>query len=274
MKKNSVSILLILFVLLFGMALRLAFLQKQVIPLKISETVSLPEIKFLSEKQREMPEDESLFHALRKAGLILPLDDDRLEMKPPDHFLIQKTENPDLADTEEMKEREKLLRDLYHSPPGHMIRNQVRLWNETRFIAAVRDNRPGAAEHPDSQWQVYEKENPEWQFPRTGNLVPENFGYVNQGILTPGYTDWRTAFSLSESVEFRSSVEVQKDTLLTVQVIGKPVPPLPSRAGKPEPCCSPDIETCTADQADAFQISIPLKAGKNRLSITVSHQKQ
>ncbi len=334
LKKSDISILLILCALLSVMGLRLSYLQKQVIPRQISDSVSGSEGKSESEDRPEIPEDESLFLSLWEAGLISPLDDDRLEMNPPDHFLIQKAKNPDTADREEMKEQEKLLKALYHSPPGNVIRNQVRLWNETRFIAAIRDNRPGAAEHRGSQWQVYESENPEWQFPRTGNLVPENFGYVNQGVLTPGYTDWITAFIIppfqftgkafeelkreklpeniidnlkklknvkyaerklfeadvlsrigkdasakyislilkyaSNSVEFRSTVEAERDMNLTVQVIGKPVPPLPHGAKKPEPCCSSKTEKCTADQADAFQISIPLKAGKNSLTVRVS----
>ncbi|MEE4358146.1 MAG: penicillin-binding transpeptidase domain-containing protein [Desulfococcaceae bacterium] len=334
MKKSDISILLILCALLSVMVFRLSYLQKQVIPWQIADSISAPEGENPSQEKPELPEDESLFLALWEAGLISPLDDDRLEMNPPDHFLIQKAKNPDTADTEEMKEQEKLLKTLYHSPPGNVIRNQVRLWNETRFIAAIRDNRPGAAEHRGSQWQVYESENPEWQFPRTGNLVPENFGYVNQGVLTPGYTDWITAFIIppfqftgkafeelkreklpeniidnlkklknvkyaerklfeadvlsrigkdasakyislilkyaSNSVEFRSTVEAERDMNLTVQVIGKPVPPLPHGAGKPEPCCSSKTEECTTALADAFQILIPLKTGKNSLTVRVS----
>lgn len=120
MKKNSVTILLILCTLLSGMSLRLSFLQKQLIPRQTGDNISAPEGEFASGEPTEILEDESLFRALWEPGLILPVSDDLLEMKPPDYFLIQKAEHPDLPDTEEMKQQEKLLNALYHSPAGHM----------------------------------------------------------------------------------------------------------------------------------------------------------
>ncbi|MGE0083471.1 MAG: penicillin-binding transpeptidase domain-containing protein [Desulfococcaceae bacterium] len=266
MKKNNIAIVLIVCTLLSFMGFRLSVLQKQGIPGQIAAHVSAESVS--EEKPETIPkmmEDESLFRSLWEEKLITALPDDRLELSPPDSILIQKAQHPDLADTEEMKKQEKLLKALYHSPPGRVIRTQINLWNETRFLTAIRDNRPGFAEQPVCQWQAYESEHPEWQFIRTGNLVPEDYGYVNAGKLVPGYTDWLTAFSLSEPVEFRTTVEVKSNAPVTVQIIGKPVLPLSPAFEKILPCPK---KNCTADQADAFQIS--LKPGRHSLVIKVA----
>ncbi len=269
MKKKDIPILIILCTLLSFMAFRLSVLQQQFIPGQMADSVSAePASQQTNKTVSEKMEDEKLFLELWENRLITALPDDRLELSPPDYILIQKAQNPDLANAEELKKQEKLLKALYHSPPGNVIRTQIRVWNETRFIAAIRDSRPGTAEQPVCQWQAYESGHPEWQFMRTGNLVPEDFGYVNKGRLTPGYTDWLTAFSLSEPVEFRTAIEVKSTAPVTVQIIGKPVLPLSAEFQNPEPCCDPKTENCTADQADAFQIS--LKPGKHSLHIKVA----
>ena len=137
--------------------------------------------------QPDDTEDALLFEKLLKAELITSLSDGRLKLVPSDAILIQKAEhaqNPDLVplDLRELKAKERLINDLYHTKAGEVVRNQVKLWNGTRIFTAIRDNRPGQKDF-QNQWHI----NHEGQgaFFRTSRLVPESFGFVNNGHLEP-----------------------------------------------------------------------------------------
>src|SRR5581483_11838830 len=95
-------------------------------------------------------EDSTLFINLVRANLIVPRESDSgLDMAPPDYVLIKRASGKKAEDDDEgisEGEQETLLKALYDSAAGTIVRTQVNLWNGTRRMAAVRDDRTVAAD--------------------------------------------------------------------------------------------------------------------------------
>lgn len=112
---------------------------------------------------------------------------------------------------EALKKKAGTLKKLYASKPGEIVQNQVRLWNGTRFLAAIRDNRPQQLPHNRANdWRHGDPKNTEWNFLRTGDLVPESYGYVNNGELRPNFNNWRAVYANNRTIAFHTTVNLAK----------------------------------------------------------------
>ncbi|MFP4390091.1 MAG: hypothetical protein ACLFPR_14245, partial [Desulfococcaceae bacterium] len=268
MNRRDWPFLLITALLVLGMGIRLAHLREQV-----RDPVAAADEEEKAAEDLEITEDARLFHALLEQGLIAPAGGDgRLAIADSDLALVRRAalsrgEAATSGELEELERLERLLRALYRSPAGAVVRSEVRRWNETRRLCAVRDNRPGALGGPANRWEVVESENPDWRHPRTHDRVPESYGYVNLGELRPGFSDWRAAFGPDRPAEFRTTVELQTARNLVVQVVGLPTPihPVPQRI---EPCFPPSQKRGNVEP-DAFRLHYALRAGTHTLRLNV-----
>jgi cell division protein FtsI/penicillin-binding protein 2 len=216
-------------------------------------------------------EDALLFYQLLDAGLIAPGPDGIcLEMAPADLVLIKRAGQqapPDESDTDTLANEARLLKNLYGSGAGSAVRAQVRLWNETHRLTAIRDNRPRQIGATRNQWQARDPRQAVRRV-RSGSLVPESFGFVNQGRLRPFFSDWLTGRTSAEQVEFQTFIEVQKPIQLEVQLIGKPVRINPKP--KIQRRCPPDDSGCVRKSALAFSLTFSLSPGKHELIVVAS----
>jgi len=250
------------------MGIRLAHLREQV-----RDPVAAAADEEEAVEDLEITEDARLFHALLERGLIAPTGGDgRLAIADSDLALVRRAalsrgEAATSGELDELERLERLLRALYRSPAGAVVRSEVRRWNETRRLCAVRDNRPAAFGGAASRWEVVESENPDWRHPRTHDRVPESYGYVNLGELRPGFSDWRAAFGPDRPAEFRTTIELQTARQLVVHVVGRPEPihPIPQKI---EPCFPPSRKTGDAEP-DAFRLHYSLRAGTHALRLRV-----
>lgn len=264
--KKTLWILLIT-ILLIGMGTRLGFLHKRLNLLKAPPRSEVP--------RQMITEDALLFDALLNAGLVTRADDGRLKPAPADLILIEKAESAKnknrkspASHPEETKKKERLINALYHSAAGSVVQTQMQLWNDTRFLTAIRDNRPKGS--TGNLWRACDSRNPQWDFPRTGGRVPESFGFVNNGRLQPNFGDWLAAYTNDRAVEFRTTVTLETSRTVTVQIIGRPesIRPRPKRI---ESCCrKKTAENCTQANAEAFALHFALSSGKHELSVTAS----
>jgi cell division protein FtsI/penicillin-binding protein 2 len=256
---------LLIAALLLGIGIRLYFLQKQANP--DSQTAGAPPPEQL------ITEDILLFNELIASALITPLADGRLKLAPPDQILAEKAEraeNPKLLppDPEKLKNRERLLKALYHEPAGNIIRSQVNLWNSTRHLTAIRDNRPKPKHDTANTWRACDSRDPQWDFPNIGELVPESFGFVNNEKLRPNFSDWLAAYTPSETVIFHTVLTLEAPCELLIQVIGKPETVYP-KASRIEFCCR-EKQNCSSETADAAILHFSLSPGRHEFSISVS----
>ncbi|MDJ0948120.1 MAG: penicillin-binding transpeptidase domain-containing protein [Alphaproteobacteria bacterium] len=166
-------------------------------------------------------EDEKLFAELLAAGVLIPRADGGLDRLPEDFLLRQRAAGASLPPQEaRRRDRQSELLKLYdHSAVGAIVRKQVELWNQTRRVVAIRDDRPRAGEEPRNEWRAT---NLKGRPLPPGAIVPETFGFIHDGRLTPGFSDWRTVADSPDRVHFLSEVSVTEPTTLTVQVIGTP----------------------------------------------------
>ena len=166
-------------------------------------------------------EDAELFDAARAAGLIDAVGDGRLLPAPPDLALMREAEA--LASGQEPAPTdEDLLKRLYHTPAGAEVRGQIRLWNRTRVIAAVRDNAESIGAYTRSPWQARDCDGG-GRDTMTGG-VPVDFGYVHHGDLTPGFGPWFSASVPDDGcVVFSAELEAEKrpSQPLTIQFVGR-----------------------------------------------------
>lgn len=165
-------------------------------------------------------EDQQLFFDLIRTGLLRPREDGGLEQAEADYLLVQQVEGNEPPEGVTRAEQERLLGALYASSVGVIVRQQVRLWNESRRISAIRDNRPRRDEESArARWTAF---SPTDHPLRTGNLVPETFGFIHGGDLRAGFTDWITVPTTEEPTTFRTTVTVSEPRNITIQVIGNP----------------------------------------------------
>lgn len=171
-------------------------------------------------------EDSTLFINLVRANLIVPRESDSgLDMAPPDYVMIKRASgkpNEDEEDGISEGEQETLLKALYDSAAGTIVRTQVNLWNGTRRMAAVRDDRTVAE---GDQNKVVWKASSETGIPKPlTNLVPESFGFVNKDQIPKGMSDWIAVAGAREQERIVFSTNTGNHSgVLHVQVIGRPV---------------------------------------------------
>ena len=175
-------------------------------------------------KETAETEDRTLFLNLIKYQVVKPRPDSGLELMEPDHFLIERATPKKVAlskaQEEFHKQQVRLHGILYFAPVGGLIREQVRLWNDTRYLAAIRDDRPRKGEDFTNDWEVFSKKGHPL---RTGDLVPESFGFVLDNQLRPGFSDWAAVSRRGGSVTFRTRVKSSTAGTVMVQVVGKPM---------------------------------------------------
>ncbi|MHA1537678.1 MAG: penicillin-binding transpeptidase domain-containing protein [Alphaproteobacteria bacterium] len=182
-------------------------------------------------KNAKKTEDRELFLALIRNRVIQPRPDGGLHVLAPDYFLVQRAEGR-LAKLSKIqlkarKNRRRLHGILYFAPVGSLVRAQVKLWNDTRYMAAIRDNRTRPPGDFTNDWTVYSAKGHPL---RSGSLVPENFGFVLDGQLTAGYSDWAAVSRRGQTVTFRTTIHPTRASVLSVQVAGQPISWTPRNA--------------------------------------------
>ena len=279
MKKGNFSAILVVVMLTALFLLRASELREKEQSSETSEEAAL----------RDLPktEDAELFNALLEENLICRISENgRLGIEYPDFVLAKKARRALRSESgsesdEALERQEDLIRALYYSKPGEAILQEVRFWNDSRDLAAVRDNRPHSGPGRSSLWSAFEPGGQDWSFPHTGNIVPEAFGYVNDRLLRPGFCNWLAAYSESEPVRFVSEIDLEKPFDLIVQVIGKNPRFSPPVKQENVAACRPESQReekpvgnapppGTDSGPDAWTVLVHLKEGRHRLEITVS----
>lgn len=221
------------------------------------------------------PESSILFNQLFAEKLIAIESDGAVTLPQQDHILAQQAKQSQVtaSDEAQWEKAQNLIDNLYYRPPGVRVQQQVKLWNHTRRIAAIRDNRPQVDDV--SQWETTSLSGQ--SLDRLG-LVPLEFGYVavaaNSTNLPVGFHDWGSASHNSNSVLFRSEFNLPKARNIRVQVVGRPdISRLRQRGIKVRQYArfSPKLaKQCRPAQADAYELVLTVPAGKRTLEIPVS----
>lgn len=171
-------------------------------------------------ERRAATEDKQLFYDLLRVRLIVPRKDTGLTLRPSDYLMVKAANNDKSTPAGiTLGEQERYLRLLYNSPAGVIVRQQVNLWNDTRRIAGIRDNRelaPG-----DSNKVFWRAFTPDGHPIATGNLMPETFGFVQGKALSIGFGQWVTVPKRQKNVVFRTRVPSGQGRSLSVQVVGE-----------------------------------------------------
>ena len=170
-------------------------------------------------------EDSALFINLVRANLIVPRESDSgLDMAPPDYVLIKRASGKNKDEDDDgisEGEQETLLKSLYDSAAGTIVRTQVNLWNGTRRMAAVRDDRTVPADEAN---KVLWKAASEGGIPKPlTNLVPESFGFVNKDQIPKGMSDWIAVAGARETERIVFTSQPSSSGVLHIQVIGRPI---------------------------------------------------
>lgn len=219
------------------------------------------------------PESSELFNELLAQKLIQLKTDGTVELPTQDHVLAVQAAGGQNRSEAEWAHAQELIDNLYYRPHGTRVKQQVTLWNHTRRIAAIRDNRPQADDV--NQWEVSTSAGQ--SLDRLG-LVPLEFGYVavaaNSTNLPVGFHDWGSASHKSNTVVFSSEFKLRKARNIRVQVVGKPnISKLRQQGIKIRlyERFSPKLpKQCRPAQADAYELVLTVPAGKRTLAIPVS----
>ena len=171
---------------------------------------------------RAATEDKQLFYDLLRVRLLIPRQDGGLTMRSSDFLMIKEAQKDNRPPPGVNRaEQGRFLRLLYNSPAGVIVRQQVRLWNETRRIAGIRDNRTlGPSDKNKVFWRAF---TPNGHPIATGSLMPETFGFVQGNVLSTGFGEWVTVPKRQKAVVYRTRVPAGQGRSLTVQVVGNPI---------------------------------------------------
>lgn len=172
--------------------------------------------------ERRGIEDRALFFDLLEAKVLTPRPDGGIDQKPSDYILIKRAEGDKSKEGGVGRETQaRLITQLYHRSVGTIIRQQVRLWNESRRIAGIRDDRPQTEEERNiGKWRAFSDSGHPLA---TGTLVPETFGFIHGETVSVGFSRWETVASQTKRVTFRSRIKVDKPRTVEIQVVGNPV---------------------------------------------------
>ena len=212
-----------------------------------------------------MTEDRKLFHDLIRVKLLDPRPDGGFKQAAPDYLLVRQVAGQAPPKGIRASEQKRYLRNLYASSVGVILRQQVRLWNETRRVAGIRDDRPrGENDLVKSEWRAYSATGHPL---KTGDLVPETFGFIHGVDLLPGFADWLTVADSGGTVTFRTRVKLRQPQTLMIQVVGTPiaVPPgarIEKKKGRARQW------TCDTD-AEAAVIRVPVQASSRGVSLSI-----
>ncbi|MGE0737144.1 MAG: penicillin-binding transpeptidase domain-containing protein [Alphaproteobacteria bacterium] len=213
-------------------------------------------------------EDSRLFFDLLRTKLLKPRPDGGLEMAPSDFVQArtakgQKETDPEISEQEQAR----LLRVLYDSNVGTIVRQQVRLWNDTRLVAAIRDDVPNTlADANASEWQAF---NATGHPLRTVDQVPEQFGFIHKEELKPGFGPWLAVTDNAQEITFRGALRPGNARTVTIQVVGTPVRlPPGARVEKREG----DFGAICPLKASAAIITLPVAANARGTQVSVSVQ--
>ena len=214
-------------------------------------------------------EDARLFHDLLDAGLLLPTADGTIDRLPEDYALLERIADeqaPFARSAETRRTRRHLLRQLDSSGVGSLVRRELRLWNQTRTVTAVRDDRPRAEGDTSTRWSAF---NSRGRPLPPSDLVPESFGFVHGGILRAGFSDWLSAHAGSGPVTFRTEIAGTTARVLTIQVVGEldtqTVPP----HADVERRTPPPTSSCAEDSV-AYVVRVPIPAGERPTAVTLT----
>jgi hypothetical protein len=174
------------------------------------------------EKRRAATEDKQLFYDLLRVQLLVPRKDGGLTMRPSDYLMVKAALKKDQPPPGVNRaEQGRFLRLLYNSPAGVIVRQQVRLWNDTRRIAGIRDNRNlGPSDKNKVFWRAF---TPNGHPIATGALMPESFGFVQGSVLSTGFGEWVTVPKRLKPLIYRTRVPAGQGRSLTIQVVGNPI---------------------------------------------------
>lgn len=184
-----------------------------------------------------------LFQQLQEQDLLVITDDWRITLPSKDHILVLKNDN------DQSNRQQGLIDDLYEKQYGKRLRKQVNLWNYSRRLAAIRDNRHQENDH--NNWQISDENKvPVNSF----SLVPLSFGYLTQGKLLTGFHNWLGAGWQQRKLIFSSKFDLKKKKIITLHIIGTPdIRHL--GAYKPRlKICTP--ESCQRDKARTNEASL------------------
>jgi len=205
-------------------------------------------------------EDECLFQQAMQAQFI----------QVDEHFMLRLTP-ADFRVPDGQRQQEALLQRLHYSPPGRLIQQEVRRWNETRQVAAMRYR----TDHPISAiWQPYQYKrladgNRQNYLLPVGNRVSESFGFVHNGLLRGGFGEWMVATAANQPVMFSGQIRLSRAERLAVQFVGQLQHASWSSGGKQHPvtgrdieyACPPPADHCTQPKALGGLMTIQLTAG-------------
>ena len=218
-----------------------------------------------------------LYQRLVDLGLISK-DGDTVVLPPEDMELRQALAagGKQVPDTE----RHKALSELYdsHSRQGMAVRRAVALWNGSRTIVAVRDDRLGPPDSNHGPILTGERPN-QWDAsdPRgrpllpADILAPESFAYVNGRKVLPGFGDWKMFLGSREAILMSTPLALEKAATVSLQIIGRL-----DIAGSKMPANAVVLwrcpqGACTAENATAATVILPdVQIGETRLSVKLS----
>lgn len=206
----------------------------------------------------------TLFNDLNAQGLLsINKEDWRISLPEKDRALLLKLKNGEQANDAEIQT---LLDRLYYQPYGDRLQQQVKQWNYSRRLAAIRDNRPQTEADKHNQWNV----NDNTQLVLDDfSTVPFYFGYITQGKLISGFHNWRGASLADQPVIFSSDFDLPNAQKITLQVIGQP--DLSSLNYKHTVTAIAAPTTIKGKQkADSYEIVVQLPQGKSQLRLAVA----
>ncbi|MCK5902054.1 MAG: hypothetical protein KAG28_02805 [Cocleimonas sp.] len=219
-------------------------------------------------------ETQRLFEDLMRAKQLITVESDaRLRLPAKDYALSHKVAGQALSD-----EEESLLDRLYYSIAGKAVQHQIKFWNHSRLLAAVRDNLHHPDNKTDSLWQV---KNHWGDRPLASDWVPLSYGYINGSRLTTGFNDWLSVAD-QQPLTFSSRITLARARTISIQVVGQPdLSRLKGRAVLF--ACSPPTKkqrqrgsetrckktSGTNAHVSAYVIRLSLPAGRHQLNLSV-----
>jgi cell division protein FtsI/penicillin-binding protein 2 len=240
----------------FGAAWRMDFLQKQAQAAKKSED------------ERTITEDAALFQNLLETRLLVPRADTGLDMAAKDYVLVKRAtgDRSDEEDGISQQEQDNLLKELYDSAPGRIVQRQVQLWNNTRRLAGIRDNRSLARDGRAVEWTAQTESGHPL---RADAQIPETFGFIHKDNVSVGFGDWTAVATDARRVVFKGRVRGGSGELV-LQVVGEAVQIPPGARVEKREANFADIKSVWPCRiaTKAGVVRVPVR-GDGEISITV-----
>lgn len=208
------------------------------------------------------PLSKQLFDELNQQGLLTINKDSDWRISLPDRDTVLALQQQN-AKQKQYDKIQKLIDNLYHQPYGERLQKQVALWNYTRRMAAIRDNRP--QQDNKNQWKVNDEDNLVLD---SFTTVPLYFGYITQGKLIKGFHDWKGASLVDRAILFSSDFELDSAQKITLQIVGKPDLSTLTIPHKVTAIFPKDAEN-TQSEAITYEVLLNLPKGKHHVQVPV-----